>query len=193
MKRITLSFAVATAMFFSFQSFAQSTWTIDKAHSKVGFTISHLMINDVDGEFKNFEAKIKAPKADFTDASVEMSADVASINTDNEKRDGHLQSPDFFDASKFNKVTFKSTSFKKGKGDNYVFTGELTMHGVTKTVKMDATCKMGNDPMSKKAIASFQITKSKINRKDFGIGAGMPSAMLGEDVAMNIKTLFTKD
>ena len=92
------------------------------------------MISDVEGSFKNFTASIKAPKADFTDAQVEMSADIASINTDNEGRDKHLQSPDYFDAAKFPKLTFVSKSFTKTGANTYSVTGDLTIHGVTKSV-----------------------------------------------------------
>src|SRR5215207_5933153 len=82
-------------------TFAQTTWTVDKAHSKLGFSITHMMISEVDGLFKTFDAKIISSKEDFSDATVELTADVTTIDTDNEGRDGHLKSEDFFDAAKF--------------------------------------------------------------------------------------------
>ena len=190
MKKISL--IAATALFCTFSSMAQSSWSLDKAHAKLGFTITHLMVSDVEGSFRSFSAKITAPGADFSNAQVEMTADAGSVNTDNEKRDEHLKSPDFFDATKFPAITFKSSSFKKEKGDNYKVTGQLTMHGVTKTVTLNAVCRTGVNPMSKKTVAGFKIT-GKVKRADFGIGANMPSTMLGEEVTIDGNAEFTKD
>ena len=192
MKKITFITVVAfAALLGSFQSQGQSTWTVDKGHSKLGFSITHLMVSDVEGSFKSFDAKITAPKDDFSNATVELKAETNSISTDNEKRDGHLKSPDFFDAEKFPSVMFKSTSFKKS-GTNYKVKGELTMHGVTKPVELEAVCKMGTNPMSKKTIAGFKIT-GKVKRSDFGIGGSMPEAMLSEEVEITANAEFAKD
>ena len=108
MKRISI---FAAGLFLSVSALAQ-TWSIDKAHSRVGFGITHLTINEIDGNFKTFDGKITASKADFSDAAIEFSADVNSINTDVEARDKHLKSPDFFDAANNPSLSFKSTSFK---------------------------------------------------------------------------------
>ena len=132
----SIVFTVATLFALS-ASYAQ-TWTADKAHAKVGFTVTHLMLTEVDGNFKNYEAKITAAKPDLSDAVVEFSADVNSINTENDRRDTHLKSPDFFDAAKYPTITFKSTSFQKVEGKKYKLTGDLTMHGVTKPITLDA-------------------------------------------------------
>ncbi|MES2808895.1 MAG: YceI family protein, partial [Bacteroidota bacterium] len=102
---------LALALLTATASMAQSTWKVDKAHAKLSFTITHMMISDVDGSFKDFDATITSAKPDFSDAAFEMTANTASVNTDNEKRDGHLKSPDFFDAEKYPAITFKSTSF----------------------------------------------------------------------------------
>ena len=88
-------------------------WKYDNDHAKLGFSISHMTVTDVDGSFKNVEATIRSSEVDFKDAVVEMTAQVNSVDTDNEKRDAHLQSADFFDAAKFPTIVFKSTSFKK--------------------------------------------------------------------------------
>ena len=187
-----LTIAASAALLSSYSSIAQGTWDLDKAHAKLGFTITHLMVSDVEGFFKNFDAKIVSTKADFTDAKVDMSAEMASVNTDNEKRDEHLKSPDFFDATKYPKMTFVSKSFKKDKGNAYKVTGDLTMHGVTKPVTLTAVARMGTNPMSKKTIAGFKIT-GKIKRTDFGIGASMPTAMLSDEIIITANSEFAKN
>src|SRR5205085_6744512 len=104
MKRISLFIA---ALILSTVTFAQ-TWSLDKAHAKLGFTAEHMMISDVEGWFKSFDAKFTSSKEDFTDAVIELTAEANSINTENEKRDGHLRSADFFDVAAFPNITFRS-------------------------------------------------------------------------------------
>ena len=192
MKKVTLiTLLTISAFFFSFTVVAPSSWTLDKNHGKLGFTITHLMISEIEGSFKNFDAKITAPNEDFTDAVVEMTAETASINTDNEKRDTHLKTADFFDVVKYPQMTFKSTSFKKTGGNTYKVTGNLTMHGITKPVSLDVICNTAVDPQSKKSIAGFKIT-GKLKRSDFEIGTKFPTAMLGEDVTINANGEFKK-
>jgi polyisoprenoid-binding protein YceI len=189
MKKVTI---LLTGLMLSAAAYAQ-TWSIDKAHSRIGFGITHLTINEIDGDFKTFDGKITASGADFSNATIEFSADMSSINTDIEARDKHLKSPDFFDADKNPKLTFKSTSFKKEKGNEYKVTGDLTMHGVTKPVTLTATL-VGTTvhPMSKKEMAGFRIT-GNINRMDFGVGTTMPESMLSENVKLTANTEFSKD
>ena len=110
---------------------AQSKWNVDASHSNVKFSVSHLVVSEVEGSFRVFDGTIDAPSDDFNNATINFTVDVASINTDNEKRDEHLKSDDFFNAAKYPKMTFKSTSFKKGKGNNYVLEGNLTIRDVT--------------------------------------------------------------
>lgn len=184
MKKITLiTLLTISTIFLSFQVVEPSSWTLDKNHCKLGFAISHLMVSEIEGNFKNFDAKITAPNKDFSDAVVEMTAETGSINTDNEKRDTHLRSDDFFDAAKYPVMTFKSTSFKKTGLKTYKVKGNLTMHGITKPVLLDVICNMGVNPMSKKAIAGFKIT-GKLKRADFGIGTKFPKAMLGDEISI---------
>ena len=188
MKKITLFTA---AVMISMATFAQS-WSLDKAHAKLGFTITHLMVSEVEGTFKNFDITLNATKDDFSDATISLTADVNSINTDNEKRDGHLKSPDFFDAAKYPTLTFKSKSFKKVKDNMYKVTGDLTMHGVTKSVELDAVARMGTNPMSKKTVAGFKISGT-LKRSDFAIGASMPTAVVSEEVALIANAEFAKN
>ena len=187
MKKVFLSFA---AGLISLTTIAQ-TWSLDKAHSNVGFTITHMMISDVDGSFKSYDAKLTSSKVDFSDAIFEFSAEIGSINTSNDMRDGHLKGPDFFDAAKFSTVNFKSTKIKKGKGQNYTISGNLTMHGVTKPLVLAATIKGPvENPRSKKQMMGITAT-GKVNRIAFGVGTS--GATLGDDVAIKISGEFTKD
>ena len=189
MKRFTLTIAVVLG---SLATYAQ-TWTVDKAHSKVGFTVTHLLLSEVDGNFKTFDAKLTSAKPDLSDAVMEMTADVNSINTENERRDGHLKSPDWFDAAKYPTVTFKSTSFKKVEGKKYKATGDLTMHGVTKPVTLDVTLNgpiTQENPKGKQEKAGLKVTGT-LNRVDFGVGKP-GGAVVSEEIAINVNGEFAK-
>lgn len=193
MKKITtISILAVAALFFAFKTTDNATWSLDKAHGKLGFTITHLMVSDVEGWFKTFDAKITTSKDDFSDAVVEMTADVNSINTDNDMRDKHLKSADFFDVAKYPVITFKSKTFKKGIDKNYKVTGDLTMHGITKTVVLDAICKIGTNPSSKQTIAGFKIT-GVVKRSDFGIGTSMAASTISDEVSITANAEFIKN
>ncbi|MDB5022231.1 MAG: YceI family protein [Pedobacter sp.] len=193
MKRITLLFAVVATALFAFKSVDQSTWEADKAHSKLGFEVTHLMVSDVEGSFKNFSAKVISSKEDFSDAVVELSADVASVNTENDQRDAHLKGPEFFDAAKYPTLTFKSTSVKKTSGNKYKVAGNLNFHGVTKPIVLDAVLRgVTVNPMSKKPVAGFKVTGT-IKRSDFNFGSKFPGAMLSDEVTLNANTEFVKN
>lgn len=194
MKKRTLFATIAiAAIFLSFTVVSSTSWTYDNAHAKLGFSVTHMLISDVEGSFKKATATLTTTKEDFTDAVVEMTADAASINTDNEKRDGHLQSEDFFDVAKFPALTFKSNYFKKAKAANtYIVKGNLTMHGITKPVTLTAVARTGTNPMSKKTIAGFKITGT-LNRSDFGIGGSTPSAIVSDEVLINANAEFIKN
>jgi len=189
MKKLNLLFALLLT---AGATFAQTTWTLDKAHSQLGFSITHLMVSDVEGKFKNFDSKIVSSKDDLSDAVIDLTAEVGSISTENADRDKHLQSPDYFDAAKFPTLTFKSKSFKKVDGKNYKLVGDLTLHGVTKTVELDVKFNgTAVHPYTKKTIAGFKITGT-IKRADFGIGAGTPAAVLSEEVTLDANAEFVK-
>lgn len=177
------SIVLSAVAFLIFSAFTVATeWKSDKAHSRLGFTVTHLGISDVTGSFKNFDVTVNSTKADFSDAKFELTADVNSINTDIEMRDNHLKSPDFFDAAKFPTLTFKSKELKNVGKNKYKLTGDLTLHGVTKPVTMDVLYRGTiENPMSKKPTAGFQLTGT-IKRSDFGIGGGFPAPMLSDEV-----------
>lgn len=184
-------FSVATLLTIS-ATYAQ-TWTVDKAHAKVGFTVTHLMLTEVDGNFKNYDAKITATKPDLSDAVIELTADVNSINTENDRRDTHLKSPDFFDAAKYPTLTFKSTSLKKVEGKKYKLTGDLTMHGVTKPVTMDAVLTgpvTMDSPRGKQEKAGLKLSGT-LNRSDFGVGSSS-TAVVSNEVEIKASGEFAK-
>jgi len=187
----TLMLSVAALLTVS-ATYAQTTWTVDKAHSRVGFTITHLLISEVDGNFKTFDAKITTTKPDLSDASFEMTADANSIDTDNDRRDGDLKSDKWFDTAKFPTVAFKSTSFKKVEGKKYKMMGDLTMHGITKPVTMDVVM---NGPVEmpgrngKQTKAGFKSTGT-IKRSDFGVGGNGPTSPVSDEVELRVNGEF---
>lgn len=184
---------IAGTMLMSYTASFAQTWSLDKSHAKLGFSIVHMKISDVEGSFKSFDVKVTSSKADFSDASIELTADVNSINTENESRDKHLKSPDFFDAEKYPTLSFKSTSIKKVKGNMYALTGNLTMHGVTKPVLLNVTFNGSTEnPMSKKQVAGFKIA-GLLKRTNFDIASSTPNAMLSDDVKLVANVEIVKD
>ena len=162
------------------------TWVSDRSHSKLGFSISHMVVSHVSGSFKQFEVKAVTSKADYSDVKIDVVAQIPSINTDDDKRDAHLQTEDFFNSKQFPTLTFKSTSVTHVKGKAYKLKGNLTMHGVTKPVVLDLIFEgKVTNPMNKKVIAAFTVN-GVLKRSAFAIGAKYPAAMLGDDVKLDI-------
>ncbi len=145
-----------------------ATWKLDSAHSEVKFKVKHLVVSTLSGYFQSFEGTVESEKEDFSDARVSFEADVNSISTNNSQRDGHLKSPDFFNAEEHPKLTFKSTAISKKSGDEYELTGDLTIRGTTKEVKLNVTFNGATKGMDGNPVAGFEIT-GKINRFDFGL------------------------
>jgi polyisoprenoid-binding protein YceI len=182
-----------TIAFIAVSTANAQTWSIDKGHSKVGFGATHLLISSVEGQFKSFDATITSAKEDFSDATVEFTADVNSLNTDNTDRDNHLKNPDFFDVTKYNSLTFKSTSLKKIEKNVYQLEGNLTMHGITKSIAFTANFGgIAVHPYTKKTMAGFKIS-GKLKRTDFGIGASIPTAMVSDEIVIFANTEFAKN
>jgi len=192
MKNLILSITMVFA--FLLNASAQTTWNIDKNHSTIGFSIDHMVVSEVDGKFDDFDGSLTASKDDLTDATISFSAKTASINTANERRDGHLKSADFFDAEKFPELSFKSTSFDKVSDGKYKMTGDLTMHGVTKSVSLDVKFN-GTVDTGKGVKAGFKVS-GVIIRKDWGLtyNSVIESGGLavGEEVTLDIKLEMNK-
>jgi polyisoprenoid-binding protein YceI len=164
------------------------TWTIDPAHSEVSFTVRHLMVSKVRGTFKSFEGTIVVAE-DPLASKVEASIDVTSINTNEENRDTHLRSGDFFEAETHPKMTFVSTAVQP-KGSDYLVTGDLTIKGVTKSVVLELEFNgVSPDPWGGQR-AGFSAS-TEINRSDFGISISMPldggGVVVGEKVKINLE------
>ncbi|KOS04726.1 hypothetical protein AM493_00695 [Flavobacterium akiainvivens] len=174
---------------------ATTKWVLDPTHSEVTFKVKHLMFTNVSGNFTKFEATAESEDDGFNGASFSFSADVDSINTNNADRDGHLKSGDFFDAAQFPTISFKSTSVSKESEDELDITGDLTIHGVTKSVTLDVEFGgIQKDPWGN-VKSGFSVT-GKINRKDFGLSwnAALETGgvMLGEEVKLALELQFVK-
>jgi polyisoprenoid-binding protein YceI len=118
---------------------ASANWKLDNAHSQVKFAVTHLLVSEVEGNFKMFNGTLESSKPDFSDAKVNFSIDAKTINTENEMRDKHLQSDDFFNTEKYPQITFSSVAFKKTGEKTYSLEGDLTIRDVTKRVTFDVT------------------------------------------------------
>src|SRR6187551_3649147 len=185
MKHVTL-FATALLAFVltSFTVLTSTNWSADAGHSHLGFTLKHLNISDFHGSFSTWEGKITSSKPDFSDAVVDFSGDIKSINTGNSGRDNHLVSADFFDAEKYPKFTFKSTSFKKSGKNEYTVVGDLTFHGITKEITLKAiNTGSAENPHSKAQMTAFKVSGT-FNRFDFGLSPDTPDVILGNEVTL---------
>lgn len=188
--------AIMISILISGHAGAQSKWTLDNSHSNVKFTVTHLVISEVDGYFKSFAGSMSATKADFSDAKIDFTVDVNSVNTDNDMRDKHLAGDDFFNAEKFPQMKFTSISFKKITDKKYELTGNLTIRDVTKKVKFDVVYGgTTNDPWGNTK-SGFKATTT-INRLEYGLKwntlteAG--GAVVGSDVEIKINAEFSKE
>jgi polyisoprenoid-binding protein YceI len=165
---------------------AAQGYNIDPNHTEVGFEVVHLTISHVRGHFATFSGTVDLDEKDLTKSQVTLSVDAASVLTGIEKRDNHLKSPDFFDVAADPKITFKSTAIAKTK-DGYDLTGDLTIHGITKPVTLQAqlsdTIDVGAQMGGVKRGFSLRGT---ISRKDYQLGTKFPEAMLKDAVALVI-------
>ncbi len=195
MKKTVLFLSILFLVIHSVSAQEGSKWGFDKAHSKIQFDVDHMVISEVSGQFQIYEGTVVTSKGDFTDAKIDFSIDVKSIDTDNEGRDKHLRSKDFFDVEKYPKIIFSGKEIKKVGDNRYQLTGDYTMLGVTKEITLDV--KYGGtvkDPYGN-IKAGFKIT-GIINRTDFGLkynsimdSGGM---MIGEEVTITCKIELIK-
>ena len=176
--------------------FAQTTkWGYDASHAKVGFTISHFGISETEGKFTKFDGTVLSDKPDFSDATIDISIDVNSINTEDAKRDTHLKSPDFFDVAKYPSITFKSKLFKSVGKNKYKLTGNFTLHGITREIELDVIYKGTVVDPYKNTKAGFKIS-GVIDRTQFGLvwngklAAG--ELLVGNDVYLDINIELIK-
>ena len=142
-------------------------WTIDPAHSEIKFKVKHLVISTVTGRFDRFSATIQANRPDFSDARIQFEADVNSISTNNEQRDGHLKSPDFFDAESYPEIKFASTSITRKEEGEYALAGNMTIRGTSRPVSLKVVYN-GTVKGFDGDVAAFEITGT-LNRQEFGL------------------------
>lgn len=173
---------------------ATTTWNLDPTHSELQFKVKHLMITTVTGSLNVINATLTTESDDFENASVSFEAETASIDTGNKDRDNHLVSADFFDAESFPKISFTSNSFTKD-GDDYVLSGDLTIKGETKPVKLNVEFGgIATDPWGNTK-AGFTLS-GKINRTHFGLtwNAALETGgvMVSEEVKLAGELQFVK-
>jgi polyisoprenoid-binding protein YceI len=171
-----------------------ATWNADVSHSGIHFSVRHMMIAKVRGTFTSWTGSIEFDEANIANSKLKAEIDVSSVDTSEPKRDGHLKSPDFFDAEKFPKITFESTNVS-GSGDSFKVTGNFTLHGVTKALTLDVKHEGGGkDPWGNERQAFS--AKGSLNRLDYSLGwnqileAG--GLLVGEKVEFDIEVSATK-
>jgi len=175
---------------------ALSSWNIDPAHTAVEFKVKHMMITNVKGQFSGVSGTLNLDEQDVTNSKVEVTIPVATINTREPDRDTHLKSADFFDVEKFPTLSFKSTSVIRRPGDELEVEGDLTIHGVTRKVRLavEGPTAAGKDPWGNTRIGASAI--AKINRKDFGLvwntALETGGLLVGDDIAITIDAEFIK-
>ena len=150
------------------QTQAATKWEVDKAHTKVEFSVTHLVISEVTGQFKDYSATVISPNDDFTNAEINFEVNTNSISTGDDQRDAHLKSDDFFNSEKFPKMTFKSSSMKRTGENKYKLAGDLTIRDKTKPIELDVIYNGSvKDPWGN-IKAGFKI-KGKLNRFDYDL------------------------
>jgi polyisoprenoid-binding protein YceI len=169
-------------------------WAFDASHSRIGFSVAHLVISEVSGQFKQATGKFLIDDADLTKSKVDLTIQATSIDTGDEKRDEHLRKPDFFDVAKFPTLQFKSTKIVKS-GASYKLSGDLTIKGVTKPVTLDATLSNSVKSPWGKEVRGAKLS-GKIKRADFGLtyNAALEAGgvVIGEEVMLDIQVELNK-
>lgn len=191
MKKLLLTAALSFSTF----SFA-STWEIDTAHAAANFSVKHLAVSTVNGNLGDVTGKVELDDKDLTKSKIEVSIDVKGINTKQAKRDEHLRSADFFDVEKYPAMIFTSTKIEKQKGAKVKVTGDLTMHGITKSVVLDGELSGEQaNPWSGAKVRGFSGT-TKLNRKDFGLtwnkALEAGGVLVGDEVKVTVEAEFVR-
>ncbi len=171
------------------QTQAATKWTLDKAHSTAKFSVTHMVVSETEGAFKMFDGTMENTKADFSDAKISFTVDVNSLSTDNDYRDKHLKSDDFFNAEKFPSIKFESTSFTPQGGSKYKLAGNLTIRDVTKPVTFDVVYG-GSIKTQQGTKIGFKATTT-INRFDYNLkwdkATETGGLVVGKDVEITVK------
>jgi polyisoprenoid-binding protein YceI len=174
---------------------AKNTWVLDAAHSEVQFRVRHMMVSNVTGQLKKFDVTVDTDGEDFSTAKIRFTGDPNSISTNNEQRDGHLQSNDFFDTASHPEIIFEGEGLEKTGDDTFKLNGTLTIRGVSKPVTLDVEYGgMAKNPWGN-TVAGFAVT-GKINRKDFGLvyNAALETGgvLIGDEVKIFAQAEFVR-
>ncbi len=184
-RRIFTAFAAALLLTGTVAFAQSSTWAIDKNHSQVDFQIRHLGLSNVRGSISGIVGTFVWDDKDVTKSSVTVTLDANTVNTNNDARDKHLKSPDFFNVAQFPTLTFKSTSVSRN-GGKLTVTGDLTLAGVTKAVTLDVDGPTAPQPgQGGKTVTGFSASGT-LKRSDFNFGSKFGAAVLGDDVKFTI-------
>ena len=167
---------------------ATTNWALDPIHSELQFKVRHMMISNVSGDFRKIDASVETEDDDFTTAKISFTADVDSLSTNNEQRDGHLKSADFFDAANHPQMKFESTGMTKVSGAEYMLNGNLTMRGTTLPVSLKVEYGGTTKDPYGMTRAGFTV-EGKVNRKDFGLNWSALTEAGGVVVADEVKIL----
>lgn len=170
-------------------------WAIDASHTRVGFSVPHLMVSEVEGVFREVKGKIDIDDKDLTKSTVDLTIVASSVDTGNADRDKHLKAPDFFDVAKYPTLTFKSTKIAKAGKDKFKVTGDLKIRDVTKSVTLDVTA---SDPVQNpwgKQVRAVKVA-GNVKRTDFGLNWNKAldkgGVLVGEDVTLAVRFELTK-
>jgi polyisoprenoid-binding protein YceI len=173
-----------------------STWDVDPSHSAVEFSVRHMMVSTVKGQFEKVKGTVELNDKDVSKSTVEVTIDLASVNTHEPKRDGHLKSPDFFDVAKYPTASFKSTKVEKAGKNKLKVTGELNLHGVTKPVVLDVEGPSDAYQTPFGTTVRGAHATAKLDRKDFGIGWNKVldngGVLVGNEVNLDLSVELTE-
>jgi polyisoprenoid-binding protein YceI len=173
----------------------QTTWVVDKGHSNVKFSVTHMVVSEMEGSFRTFDGSVVHSKADLSDAKIEFTVDINSVFTDNDRRDAHLKSNDFFNAEQYPQMKFVSTSFVPQGGKKYKLSGNLTIRDVTKPVVFDVTFGGTIPTQNGGAKAGFTAVGS-IDRFDYNLkwdrATESGNLVVSREVAITIKLEMNK-
>lgn len=189
-KKILTLISAFTCLVLAATPASAKKFEVDSAHSKIGFSVTHLGLSEVDGKFTNFKGAFDWDAKNLKSSKITFSARAASIDTDNAKRDKHLRSGDFFATNTYPELKFESTKIEKVSSNRYIVTGKLTAHGTTKTIKTTARIKGPVDLFGDGSESIGFRSTFKINRIDFGIGAGWKGGsdkVVGHDVFITVQ------
>ncbi len=192
--KLTLSVIIFSSLYLNVQAQGADTWSLDKAHTSVNFSINHFF-SAVTGKFSQFDGTFNLNLDDLQNSKVDFTINVKSVNTGDDKRDKHLQTSDFFDAKQFPNITFTSTKFAKKGDKNYIVYGKLTIKDVTKDIELPFVFKGRMiHPMMKNVVILGLQSSIKIDRTQFGVGSGSwaATAIVGDEVDININMELNK-